>query len=387
MRGCGGFTLAELLVATAVTVVALGLAASLVHPVSVAFQSLPEAADAQQRLRVAVQTLAADITGAGAGPVCGWAGRAVPAWPAVLPCGSGGEPLGTRPGGCAQQDAITLTAMPFAAPQAMIAEDFSAPGGAFRVEPVSACALSHPACRFHPGARVIVADGSGAWDVVPLSAVSNDGLVLEHAAAPVTRLYRTGALVGEAGSSAYTLRFDPVARALQLRRATDGAADMPFLDHVANLRFEYFGRADPPSVIDDAEPLRRRTSYGPLPPPAGVDETLDAWPPGENCHFFRVDGQALPRQVALPAETGGLAPLPTALFADGPWCPDGASLNRYDADLLRIRLVRIVVRVQAQSPAVRGLDARLFARPGGAREATRLVPDLEVRVDATIRNR
>jgi len=54
-RGCSGFTLAELLVAMAVTVVALGLVASLVRPVSMAFQSLPEAADAQQRLRVAVQ--------------------------------------------------------------------------------------------------------------------------------------------------------------------------------------------------------------------------------------------------------------------------------------------------------------------------------------------
>jgi len=62
-------------------------------------------------------------------------------------------------------------------------------------------------------------------------------------------------------------------------------------------------------------------------------------------------------------------------------------VNRYDADLLRIRLVRIVVRIQAQSPAVRGRDAWLFAQPGGARESSRLVPDLEVRVDAALRNR
>ena len=79
--------------------------------------------------------------------------------------------------------------------------------------------------------------------------------------------------------------------------------------------------------------------------------------------------------------------MPLPIFTDGPWCPDDASPNRYDADLLRIRLVRITLRVQAQSLAVRGLDARLFAQPGAAREAVRLVPDLEVRVDAALRNR
>jgi hypothetical protein len=75
------------------------------------------------------------------------------------------------------------------------------------------------------------------------------------------------------------------------------------------------------------------------------------------------------------------------MLADGPWCPDDASPNRYDADLLRIRLVRITIRVQAQTLAVRGLDTRFFSRPGAGREAARLVPDLEVQVDAALRNR
>ena len=78
LRARHGFTLAELLVATAVTVVALSLAVSLLHPVSVAFHALPEAVDAQQRLRVAAQALADDIVEAGTGPVLGWAARAGP---------------------------------------------------------------------------------------------------------------------------------------------------------------------------------------------------------------------------------------------------------------------------------------------------------------------
>jgi len=94
IRRCGGFTLAELLVAMAVAIVALGLVANLLHPVSVAFQALPEAADTQQRLRVAVQTLAEDIMGAGAGPLRGGqAGR----FPHGRPC--------SRVGGAASRSA------------------------------------------------------------------------------------------------------------------------------------------------------------------------------------------------------------------------------------------------------------------------------------------
>ena len=387
LRLSSGFTLAELLVATAVTVVALGLAASLLHPVSVAFHALPEAVDTHQRLRVAAQTLADDIAGAGAGPVLGWGGRAIPAWPPLLPCRWAGEPLGTRPGGCAQDDAISLVAMPLAAPQAVVAEDLAAPGGAIRVAALSACPLSHPACRFHDDGRALVADGTGAWDIVPITAVSADGLTLDHASLLLARLYRAGAIIGETGLSAYSLRFDPATGASQLRHSTDGSADMPMLDHVTGLHFEYFGRPDTPAVIDDGDPLSRRATYGPLPPPADIDDDFDAWPPGENCQFFRADGQVYPRQAALPVEADGLARLPLEVFADGPWCPDGASPNRYDADLLRIRVVRVTLRIQAQSPAVRGLDVRLFAQPGAGREAARLVPDLEVRVDAALRNR
>ena len=387
VRRCEGFTLAELLVATAVTLVALGLAAILLHPVSVAFQALPDAVDSQQRLRIAAQTIADDIMAAGAGPVLGWAARAVPAWPAVIPCRWAGEPLGTRSGGCVQEDEITLAGMSLTAPQAVVADNLTTPGGAVRVAPLSACTLSQAACRFHEGARALVSDGTGAWDVVRITAVSTDGLTIEHAASPLSRLYRAGALIGEIGMSAYSVRLDPATGALQLRRSTDGSADAPVLDYVSALSLEYFGLSEPPAVLDDADPDRRRTSYGPLPPPAGVDDPLDSWPAGENCLFSRTNSALSARQIPLSVAEGGLARLPLPLLADGPWCPDAASPNRYDADLLRIRLVRITLRVRAQSPAVRGLDARLFSQPGGAREAARLVPDLEVRVDAALRNR
>ena len=386
-RSTAGFTLVELLVAMAVTVIALGLAAGLLSPVSAAFTSLPEAADAQQRLRAAAQALIDDIAGAGAGPLLGWAAHATPMWPAVLPCRWAGEPLTTRPGGCAQTDAITVIASEAAAPQAILAVALTAPGAPLTVASLSACALTQPACRFHGDGRAMVADGAGAWDLLQLSDVSADGATLPHDGSPASRLYRAGAMVAETSTAAYSLRVDPATRVSQLRRSTDGSADMPFADHVTGLQFEYFGLPAPPAVIDDGDLERRRATYGPLPPPDGVDEPLDAWPPGENCQFLRAGGAPAARQALLPVAEGGLARLPVEVFTDGPWCPDGASPNRYDADLLRVRLVRVTLRVQAQSPAVRGLDAWLFGEPGSAREAGRFVPDREVRVDVALRNR
>lgn len=385
-RRPAGFTLVELLVATTVTLVALGLAVALLHPPSVAFQALPEALDAQQRVRVAVQTLAAGINGAGAGPALGWAARVPPSWPGVLPCRFTGEPLGSVAGGCARDDAITVMAMGLAAPQAILLEPVAAQGTGIRVGALSACALSLPVCRMHAGSRALVADGTGAWDVFNIAAVSPDGTLVAHAAGALTWLYPDGALVGEIETAAYSLRVDPTSHVPQLRRATNGSSDMPMIDDVTSLRFEYFGEAGVPQVLDDGDAERRRTTYGPLPPPAGIDHPPDAWTAGENCLFSRDQGQPSPRLAVLPSEESGLARLPLSMFTDGPWCPDDTSPNRYDADLLRVRLVRVTLRAQAQSAAVRGADPRLFSHPGAAREAARLVPDLEVRVDVALRN-
>ena len=45
----------------------------------------------------------------------------------------------------------------------------------------------------------------------------------------------------------------------------------------------------PPRVLDEAARTRPRASYGPAPPPPS--ESVDGWPPGENCMFALVDGR------------------------------------------------------------------------------------------------
>ena len=73
------------------------------------------------------------------------------------------------------------------------------------------------------------------------------------------------------------------------------------------------------------------------------------------------------------------------MLTDGPWCPDAGSARRFDADLLRIRRIRVAVRVQAAAPAVRGLG-QLFARPGTATSASAMVPDQQAAFDIAPRN-
>ena len=54
----------------------------------------------------------------------------------------------------------------------------------------------------------------------------------------------------------------------------------------------------------------------------------------------------------------------------------GSADNQFDADLLRIRKVRVTLRVQAAQPALRGTDTRLFRNPGTATGGERYVPGL-----------
>jgi hypothetical protein len=100
-------------------------------------------------------------------------------------------------------------------------------------------------------------------------------------------------------------------------------------------------------------------------------------------------GVQVPRLASLGAGSG-LVKLTSAQLTDGPWCPDAASENRYDADLLRVRTVRVMIRLQTGNALLRASLASgrgaLFANTGTARQAARMVPDLSIRFDVSPRN-
>ncbi len=64
----------------------------------------------------------------------------------------------------------------------------------------------------------------------------------------------------------------------------------------------------------------------------------------------------------LPTVDGSLAALTPAMLTDGPFCGGGS--NQFDPDLLRVRKVRVTLRIQVASAALRGTDQTLWANPG-----------------------
>jgi prepilin-type N-terminal cleavage/methylation domain-containing protein len=173
-------------------------------------------------------------------------------------------------------------------------------------------------------------------------------------------------------SHTYYAKADPASGALQLMHYNGANGDFPVLDNVAYLSFAYFGDPRPPTI---------------LPPPGAGDDpdTGDEYPPGENCVFGRTDGELVPRLPTLSAGVA-LVPLGAQAFTDGPWCPSVTTVNRFDADLWRIRQVRVRLRVQTGAAIFRGPAGALFSHAGTARGALRLVPDLDLRFDVAPRN-
>ena len=78
--------------------------------------------------------------------------------------------------------------------------------------------------------------------------------------------------------------------------------------------------------------------------------------------------------------------LTPAELTDGPWCPNALTPNRFDADLLRIRKMRVTVRVQSALAMLRGPAGVFFLKGGTARTGELYVPDVEVQFDIAPRN-
>jgi hypothetical protein len=180
-------------------------------------------------------------------------------------------------------------------------------------------------------------------------------------------------------SRTFFLRTDSSGTSQLMQYDGAGGSDVPVADHVVALGFEYAADPAPPVVLRPlAEATGPWTSYGPAPPP--VTEQPTAYPPGENCVFGRDAAGAPVARLPWLGPAGTLVPLTAAQLTDGPWCPDAASPNRYDADLLRVRQVTATLRVEAAAAALRGPAGPLFARAGTSPGGARLVPDQELRL-------
>ncbi len=161
-------------------------------------------------------------------------------------------------------------------------------------------------------------------------------------------------------SATYWKRVNLAAGTAELMKYDGWHTDLPVADDVVGLAFAHFGDPSPPVLRKPlSDPEGPWTSYGPRPPDLGVDDpATPVYGAGENCTFTVIDGATVPRPDMRHLGSGTLVRLNAAQLTDGPWCPDPSDPDRYDADLLRIRLVRVTLRVRASRTLILPLGDR-----------------------------
>jgi prepilin-type N-terminal cleavage/methylation domain-containing protein len=392
-RKDAGFTLVEMLIAMAVMLLILGGVFQAFNPATGSFRTQPEVADLQQRLRVGNERLYNGLVVAGAGIYSGQAlGTLGQFFAPVMPYLIGRLHNDPASGVYFRNDAITVFHVPTTASQCTIRDQMPRPSSEVKVNAQPGCPANDPLCGFEEGMRVIIFDATGSFDFFTITQVQAASLHLQHRP-PInpddfSKAYDVGAVISQVTTEAYYWRQDPATNTFQLMYYDLVQTDIPLIDDVVNLRFEYMGDAAAPVLrAPVTDPIGPWTTYGPKPPALGVDVASDSWPAGENCTFTIDPASGL--HVSRLATLGGpgtLTALTAAQLSDGPWCPDAANVNRYDADLHRVRQIRVTFRVQTGVANLRGPAGVLFSRAGTGRLSDRLVPDQAIQFDITPRN-
>jgi hypothetical protein len=379
-----GFTLIETLIATVIMITITAAVMTVLHPSHGMSRTQPEVADMQQRLRIGVDTLMHDLVMAGAGSYVGaQSGSLAGYFAPILPFRLGSSPAYDDGPGVFKSNAVTIVYVPSTASQTTISARMSDAASA-SVSAESGCPAGDLLCGFRPGKHVVVYDDTGAFDTFSVTSVDAAGtLALRHMQlAELSKAYPPGSKIAEVVQHTY---FIDTADTQLMRYGGLSAADA-VLDNVVGLEFEYYGDPDPP--VFRYPDVDRSVTYGPAPP--ALDVTQSPWAAGENCMWQTSGGAHVSRLTSMGIGGVGLVKLTAAQLTDGPWCPDASSANRYDADLLRIRKIRVTIRLQTGNTALRGpltagSDA-LFVNPGTAKNTAQTVADQSIRFDVSPRN-
>jgi type II secretory pathway pseudopilin PulG len=389
IRSDAGFTVLELMVATAIMMAVTGAVFSFMNPAQGAFKAQPEMSDMQQRLRVGVDAIQKDLLMAGAGSYVGsGAGALYNFFAPILPYRSGDVDPDQAKDVFYRPDAISVLYVPPTPAQTTIADTMPQTSAELKVTPQINCDESKKdkLCGFSQGMQVIVFDPSGSWDTMEITEVQPEATPphLQHNRDRLSTQYDVGANITQIAMHTYYYNSTD----LQLMHYDGANTDLPVIDNVVKVQFEYFGEPEPPRLLPTAvlsSPVGPWTTYGPRPPVLGKPSNT-SYGDGANCTFQVVDGVQVPRLESLSAGGVGQVPLPPEIFQDGPWCPDESRASRFDADLLRIRRVRVNLRLQVGLPTLRGPAGLLWSNGGTSQSGYHMIPDQEIHFDVTPRN-
>lgn len=349
LAGQRGFGLSELLVASAIALVAAAALALELRAAASHVRLSAESVDVSARLRSTLDTLSAAVSQSGAGlaPTAsdGLLPVALPfVWPTRVAVSDVDPELS------AFDDRISVLTGDASGRQAGLAVAMSSPWAAVSVAPLPGCPVLDAVCGFRSGDLALIVDRRGRADL--LRVTSTIAGVLTHEPAMLSHAYDPQDHVRLVPVEPRAFMFDRSGAVLREYRGR--SASLPLTDHIVEFRLELLGEPDPNA----------------LPRPA----------PGEASCTFAADGSST--LSILPRVRGPWAVVSPAVLTDGPSC--GVAPFRFDADLLRVRALRIVVRAEASDAGVRGDDPRLFSRPGRAREGGVIV-DQQVRLDVWLR--
>jgi len=350
-----GYSLVELIISTAIMLTVTGAIFSILNPAQGTAQAQPEQADLQQRMRVGSDVLFKEMIMSGAGPYFGSrTGSLVNFFAPIVPRRMGLiNPAGRA---VALPDVVTLSYIPNSYSQTTIEQAMPPNSAEIKVTYPPNCPVAKELCGFEEGMTVIIFDSTGNFDTFTITQVQDSAGHLQHRGQQLNHEYAAGSTITQIVSNTYYRN----AATNQLMKYDGGNAELPVADDVVGLQIDYFGEVNPP--------------LQPKPAPGA----------GANCLYDAAGNYNAGAMPVLAANEGSLAILPLTMFQDGPWC--GSGDTEFDADLLRIRKVRVTLRMQAASPALRGSDTTLFANPAHSAGGNRLVPDYIVRFEVTPRN-
>jgi hypothetical protein len=305
-----GASIVELLVAMTLALVLSALAARMVIEASDAFAWQPASSELSERAEAVAHLIAADLAAAGAGPRVRppFGGTAVEAlrlqaWlPPIVPrivALDGGDADDT-----AAADRLSIVTIADGAPQAVVRR--MPPRYGFVPGPT--CPALVDGCGFRDRMPVLWLDARPGFQLGEAEAVDASALGVAGITATAD-----DAIVAAVEVVSY--RFD-AARG-ELLRGRAGGRGLSVAGHVTAFAVEWWGDADPP-----------------IGPP---------WTPGVETCLTLADGR--PRLSPLAAPGASPIRLDPALLQDGPWC--GVAPFRVDADLFRVRRVRVRLRVEA----------------------------------------
>jgi hypothetical protein len=342
----------EALIAAVILLAASGLLFHFTSRSERLARAQPDAADVNQRLRVAAGMIARDLTDAGAGDAHGELGTLAGYFPPIVPARTGAQRA--DPELAAFPDRISIVHVSDAGWYGRLAADLPYAAADLPIDIATPGCPSAGVCGFSTGTRAAIFNTSGLGAGYDLFSATLAAAGVAHGPPnpPFSQAYaRASAAVVPIEQRVYYLD-----RATSRLMVYDGyKTALPLADNIVHLEFAYFVDPHPASVALPAD-ASGNCVYGPGDPPV---------------------------PLLAPLGDSSLVPVPLGHFEDGPYC--GLWPQRFDGDLLRIRRVRVTLRAQAGQSQVRGQGAH-FVNAGSSNSELSSVRDFEVTFDVAPRN-